>query len=112
MSRHYSEKPVWKQAQVTINKQGWWAIMLTRFWLTTLGPAVNLAAGSRYPYGHFLFFHIAGQLLWVLIYGGLGYIFSEQWQVVSKIAGEFSVASVPLAILAVGIFHLVLRGRK
>jgi membrane-associated protein len=109
LRRRFGQKNVWKQAQSTINRQGGWAILLTRFWLTPLAPAINVIAGSRYPFANFLFFDILGQFLWVLLYGGLGYLFAAQWEWVSQVISEFSGFSVILFFLALGIYYLVKR---
>ena len=93
-------KPAWQQAVTAINRQGWWAIVLTRFWLTPLAPAVNLVAGSRYSYARFLLFDLTGQLLWVLLYGGLGYMFGAQLEAVSQAVSNFTALSVGAAVLA------------
>jgi len=105
----WGEKPAWQHALAAINRQGWWAIVLTRFWLTPLAPAVNLVAGSRYSYARFLFFDLSGQMLWVLLYGGLGYIFGAQLEAVSQMVSNFTGLSVGLVILvAVGMLLLKL----
>lgn len=112
VKRYVEQKPVWQQALATINRQGGWAILLTRFWLTPLAPAINVIAGSRYPYKRFLFFDLTGQFLWVLLYGGLGYLFASQWELVSQTLGTFTLWSVGLAILAVGIYIMVWKRHK
>jgi membrane-associated protein len=112
LKRRFGQNIIWQKALSTINRQGKWAILLTRFWLTSLAPAVNLLAGSRFPYFRFLLFDLIGELLWVLLYGGLGYIFAGQWKLVSQIVTSFSGLSVGLLILAAGIYFLVQRRRK
>ncbi len=111
LKRRFGQKFVWQQAQSTINRQGGWAILLTRFWLTPLAPAVNVIAGSRYPFLQFLFFDLFGQLVWVLLYGGLGYLFAAQWEWLSQAAGVFSGLSMALFFLAFGVYSLALRQR-
>jgi membrane protein DedA with SNARE-associated domain len=102
---------LWQQALGLIQRQGSWAIFLTRFWLTPLAPLINMIAGSRYPYSSFLIYDLAGELLWVLLYGGLGYIFAVQWEAASQAVSGFSTLSIALAILAFGIYYLVQRRR-
>jgi membrane-associated protein len=109
LKQRFGQKTVWQQAQSMINRQGGWAILLTRFWLTPLAPAVNVIAGSRYPYVRFLFYDLLGQLVWVLVYGGLGYLFAAQGQRISQAASTFSGLSVALFFLAFGIYSLVWR---
>ena len=46
LKKRYGQKMAWLQAQSTINRQGDWAILLTRFWLTPLAPAINVITGA------------------------------------------------------------------
>lgn len=112
IERRFGQGMVWQSAMTTFNRQGGWAILLTRFWLTNLAPFVNLIAGTRYPYRRFLIFDTTGELLWVLIYGGLGYIFGSQWELISQFASDFTGLSLGLVILAAGIYFLVKRRKK
>jgi membrane-associated protein len=109
LKRRFGQKNIWRQAQTTINRQGGWAILLTRFWLMPLAPAVNVIAGSRYPFVQFLFFDLVGQFFWVLLYGGLGYLFAAQWEWVSHALSAFSGLSVVAFFLAVAIYFLMQR---
>ena len=102
LQQHYAGKSIWGQAQTTINRQGGWAIFLTRFWLMPLAPAINVIAGSRYPYWRFLFFDLMGQFLWVLLYGGLGYLFATQWEIVSQAISTVSGVSLVVFFLVLG----------
>ena len=111
LERRFAHNLVWQQALTAIQRQGGWAILLTRFWLTSLAPAVNLIAGSRYPYRRFLLLDLTGELLWVLAYGGLGYLFARQWQTLSHAVSGFSALSGALALLAAAIY-LIARRKK
>ncbi len=112
LEHRFGKGAVWQSALSTFNRQGGWAILLTRFWLTNLAPVVNVVAGSRYPYKRFLFFDITGEFLWVLLYGGLGYIFGGQWEAVSQFVSDFTGLSLGLVVLGFGIYFLVRRRRK
>jgi membrane-associated protein len=109
LKRRFGKQSLWLQAQNTLNRQGGWAILLTRFWLTPLAPAVNVIAGSRYPLAQFLWFDLIGQFFWVLLYGGLGYLFAAQWEWVSQALSAFSGVSVALFFLAFGAYFLAQR---
>ncbi len=111
LRRRFGRGKAWQQALSSIHRQGGWAILLTRFWLTPLAPAINVIAGSRYPYPRFLFFDLTGELLWVLLYGGLGYLFAAQWRVASQVVSTFTGASVGLVILAGAVYLLARRDR-
>jgi membrane protein DedA with SNARE-associated domain len=110
--RRFESKPVWHQAHAIIQRQGGWAIALTRFWLTPLAPAINLIAGSKYPYLRFLLFDVLGQLVWVIVYGGLGYIFVSEWLKVSQAVSGFTGVSFALVAAAAGVWFAVKLIRK
>jgi membrane protein DedA with SNARE-associated domain len=112
LERRFGSGTVWRSALGTFNRQGGWAILLTRFWLTNLAPVVNLVAGTRYPYRRFLFFDITGELLWVLLYGGLGYAFGSAWELVSQFVSDFTGLSFGLVILGAGVYFLIKRRNK
>lgn len=109
LKQRFRKKDAWQQAQRTINRQGGWAIVLTRFWLMPLAPAVNIIAGSRYPFGRFLLLDVVGQFFWVLLYGGLGYLFASQWELVSQALSAFSGVSITLFFLVAGAYFLAQR---
>jgi membrane protein DedA with SNARE-associated domain len=109
LKQRFGKQGAWLQAQNTINRQGGWAILLTRFWLTPLAPAVNVIAGSRYPFLRFLLLDVIGQFFWVLLYGGLGYLFAAQWEWVSQTLSAFSGLSMAVFVLAFGAYFLAQR---
>lgn len=102
LGRRFGQRAVWKAAQATFTRQGGWAILLTRFWLTTLAPIVNLIAGNRYPYARFFMYDICGEVIWVLIYGGLGYLFAEEWPLINQVMSDFTGLSIGVVVLGVG----------
>jgi len=74
--RRFEGGATWRQAQGRFQQWGGATIFLTRFLLTPLAVPTNLIAGSsRYTYWRFLAFDAAGELAWVVLYGGLGYFF-------------------------------------
>jgi membrane-associated protein len=111
LERRLGGKAAWQKAQLTFKRQGGWAILLTRFWFTPLAPAINVIAGSKYPYTRFLLFDVLGQLLWVLLYGGLGYLFYSQWLLVSQAVSGFSAISAGLLVLG-GVVYLGMKWWK
>jgi membrane protein DedA with SNARE-associated domain len=105
----------WLRAQDTFDRRGALAILLTRFLLTPLALPTNLiAGGSRYAFSRFLALDIAGELLWVALYGGLGYLFADRWQTISDLMGGLNGLLVGIVALA-GVSCLAyrsLRGRR
>ena len=81
--------PVWLRAADTFTRQGAWAVLLTRFLLTPLALPVNLLAGStRFPWHRFLLPVMVGEVIWVALFGGLGYVFADRWEWVSAWAED------------------------
>lgn len=109
LKRRYADNVAWQKAQSIINRQGVWAILLTRFWLTPLAPAVNVIAGSRYPLVRFMFLDLLGQLIWVLLYGGLGFFFAAEWEAMSRAASLFSAVSIALFFATLVVIFLARR---
>jgi membrane protein DedA with SNARE-associated domain len=110
VQRRFGASPLWLRAEATFARQAALAIVLTRCVLTPLAVPVNLiAGGSAYPVGRFVLLAASGELLWLLGYGALGYLFGSQWEYVSDLVSNASGLLVGLAITGVGIYALVRR---
>ena len=93
----------WRRAEAMFARRGALAILFTRFLLTPLALPTNLIAGSsRYTFRRFLAFDSVGELVWVLLYGGLGYLFADRWEVLGDLAGSLSWLLVGLLVLVAG----------
>jgi membrane-associated protein len=56
-------------------------IFLTRWLFSLLESLTNILAGmTKYSFRKFLFFDILGQIVYSVIFLGLGYLFSSEWQ--------------------------------
>lgn len=103
----------WQKAQATFNRSGGVAIYLTRFLLTPLAIPTNLIAGSSgYAFWRFLSYDVAGELTWLALYGGLGYIFGSQWELISQFISDFSGLLVGVVALGAGVYILLRRRRR
>jgi membrane protein DedA with SNARE-associated domain len=92
-----------KKAQDLLVKRGVLAIFLTRTALITLDVPTSIIAGSgRYPFARFLLSGAAGRALWLGVYAALGYAFSDQWQHINQMAGQYSLllGGVVVAVIA------------
>ena len=111
---HYVREPVlrrfqnsekWIQAESTFNRWGGMSIFWTRFLITGIAVPVNLIAGtSGFGYRRFLLYDLTGEAIWIFGYGGLGYLFGSQWEVVSDLLSNVSGLALGLVILVVGIW--------
>lgn len=111
-SRRYGKSKLWVHAQSTFDRGSGVAVFLTRFLITTLAVPVNLLAGSsKLRFRSFFFYMIAGEAMWVILYGGLGYLFSSQWQYLHSTLSYFGSAALVLAATAF-IFYSFWRIKK
>jgi membrane-associated protein len=85
------------------DKWGGIGVFLSRWLLAPLGPYVNFIGGATgLTWATFTFWGALGELVWVTVYTGLGFTFSNQIQAVADIAGNIS------GFLAAGALALVL----
>lgn len=89
---------------------GIWTVLLTRTFVSYLGPAVNLLAGAAgYRLTVFLALTLLGRLLWTSAYLGLGYAVGSDPEAASGFLANLSGLLVSLAVLAAS--WLVASGR-
>lgn len=95
----------WLLARDSFIRQAGIAIYLTRFLITPLAIPTNLVAGSSgYAYWRFLTFDLLGEITWLALYGGVGYLFGSQWEVVADFASNFSGLLAGLALFGLGLY--------
>jgi membrane protein DedA with SNARE-associated domain len=112
VQRRFVGSATWHQALVAFERRGGLAIYLTRFLITPLAIPTNLIAGSGgYTYWRFFLYTASGELTWIILYGGLGYLFGAQWEMLSRLVSDFSGLLVGLIVLGAGLY-VWLRRRK
>ena len=105
LDTRFGNSPTWKSAEETFDQRAGLAIYLTRFLITALAVPTNLiAGGSGIQFRRFMIYDSLGEFTWVLLYGGLGYIFGSQWELVSTFISNFGGLILGLVILAGGIW--------
>ncbi|HKJ40361.1 MAG TPA: VTT domain-containing protein [Anaerolineales bacterium] len=103
--QRFQKSKQWEKAEETFNNWGGMAVVWTRFLLTGIAVPVNLIAGtSGFGIRRFLLYDIIGETVWIFGYGGLGYLFGTQWEVVSNILSNMSGLSLGLVLLTIGIW--------
>ena len=86
------------------------AVFFSRFLLTPLAIPINLlAGGTRYALWRYLGLVVAGEALWVVTFGGMGYLFADQWEAVSALMGNLSGAVAAAALGLTGAGYLLRR---
>lgn len=105
IDRRFGKSAAWKGAKDSFEKRAGLAIYLTRFLITALALPTNLiAGGSGLRFRRFMVYDSFGELTWFILYGGLGYFFGSQWEVVSEFISNFGGLILGLTILGVGIW--------
>lgn len=109
----FGKTAAWQSAQALFVRHGGLAIFLTRWLLTAVAFPITLIAGSsRYHFRRFFIYAMLGELLWVSIYGSLGYAFGSQWELISQFISDFSGFILGGVVLGVGLYIFIKFGRK
>ena len=105
VNHRFSRSATWRSAKYTFEKRAGLAIYLTRFLVTALAIPINLiAGGSGIQFRRFMIYDSLGELTWILLYGGLGYLFGSQWELVSDFISNFGGLILGLVILGIAIW--------
>ncbi len=103
---------LYNRAHVFSDKWGGIGVFLSRWLLSPLGPYVNFisgASGVKWPV--FTLAAATGEAIWVTLYTGLGYVFSDQIEMVADIASNIS-GFLAAAVLAIVLGRIALRGNR
>ena len=88
-----------KRAEAVSRKWGGSGIFFSRWLVTALGPWLNFTSGmARYPWRRFFAWAAPGEVLWVVLYVTLGYIFSDRVQYIAEILGNLGWAILALIV--------------
>ena len=98
------------QAQGVLDRNGGVAEFFSTWAVAQLGPWVNVIAGAaRLNALRFTLWDAAGEMIWVTIYVGAGYLFASQIEAAVEIIGSasgFLAAGVVTVVLALWLRHL------
>jgi membrane-associated protein len=101
----FGKSSVWKNAQASFDSRAGLAIYLTRFLITALALPTNLiAGGSGIRFRRFMAYDSFGEFTWIILYGGLGYLFGSQWELASDFISNFGGLILGVVILGGGIW--------
>lgn len=105
VDRRFGRSSAWRSAKQAFEERAGLAIYLTRFLITALAIPTNLiAGGGGIRFRRFMVYDSFGELTWIILYGGLGYLFGSQWELVSEFISNFGGLILGLVILGVGIW--------
>jgi membrane protein DedA with SNARE-associated domain len=83
-------------------------VFLSRWLVTALGPWVNVTSGiAHYPWQRFLFWDVLGEVVWVMLYVAIGYIFSDRVQALIEILGNVGWVVVGLIVAIILGWNIV-----
>ena len=106
VQRKFGNSAIWISARDSFQRQAWVAIFLTRFLITALAIPTNwIAGGSGYKFSRFILYDIFGEFTWIIVYGGLGYLFGSQWELVNDFISNFGGVLFGAVIVGVGIWY-------
>ncbi len=104
VQRRFGNSSAWKNATETFQKNAGLAVFFTRWLITAIAIPTNLiAGGSGYKYSQFMRYDVAGEILWIGLYGGLGYLFGSQWELVYDFTSNFGGLILGMVFLGFGI---------
>ncbi|MBK9211317.1 MAG: VTT domain-containing protein [Anaerolineales bacterium] len=104
VQRRFGQSPAWRSARTSFQQRAGLAIFLTRWLITAVAIPTNLIAGSSgYKYTRFIAYDATGEILWIGLYGGLGYLFGAQWELVYDFISNFGGLLLGLVVLGFGI---------
>ncbi len=102
--QRFGTSPAWINASQSFQNNAGWAIYLTRWLITAVAIPTNLiAGGSEYKFSHFLLYDLTGEFTWIVLYGGLGYWFGSEWELVYDFISNFGGLVLGIALLGFGI---------
>ena len=106
--RRFGHLASWQNAQESFNQRGEVAIYATRFLVTPLAIPTNLIAGSSgYRFARFLIYDSAGEISWLTIFGGLGYMFGVNWELISQFVADLSGFLAGIVLAAGGMYFFL-----
>lgn len=113
VTKHIEGSPAWRNARETFRARAGMAVYLTRFLITGLAVPTNLiAGGSGLPFRRFIVYDSLGELTWIILYGGLGYLFGSQWELVGDFISSFGGLILGLALVGIGVWFWARRVRS
>ncbi|GAB4270369.1 MAG: DedA family protein [Pararhodobacter sp.] len=109
--RSRARAAVLTRARTSVQDRGGMAVFFSRWLFSVLGPYVNLfAGGAGMNWLTFTVMGIAGEVVWVAGYVGLGYAAGGQLEQLSALLGNLTGLTSSLA-MTVGLGYLLWRRR-
>ncbi len=111
--KKFGKSAAWRNARTSFQERAGVTIFFTRWLVTAIAIPTNLIAGSSgYKFHRFMLYDVSGEIVWILLYGGLGYIFGSQWELVSDFLSNFGGLILGLLLFGLGIRPFLKRRRE
>ncbi|MDX6385755.1 MAG: hypothetical protein QOK48_3328 [Blastocatellia bacterium] len=102
ISRRLGGEQKIRKAEALSRKWGGPGIFFSRWLITGLGPWMNVTSGiAAYSWRRFMIWDVLGEVLWVVLYVMLGYLFSDRVQFVYEIMGNIGWAILAFVVAIV-----------
>jgi len=113
VQKKFGKSSAWRSARTAFQNSAGAAIFFTRWLVTAIAIPTNLVAGgSGYKFPRFMAYDIAGEAVWIILYGGLGYLFGSQWELVSDFLSNFGGLILGLLFFGFGTRQFLKRQRE
>ncbi len=113
LSRKPSRAVQLSKAKEMVRQWGGIAVFLTRWLLAPIGPTTNIVCGaSDMRWLRFTLWDIMGEIVWVSIYLGIGYVFRGNINELAAILGEASWSLIAVLVAAFFGYRLFVTFRK
>ena len=109
-----SKSDMWRKAQAKFHQNAALAIITSHSLITSLGLPVNLlAATSKYPFDRFLLWDTVGRVLWILLYGGIGFFLGSQPEFLEFVSGRLMpwILIPAVGILVINNYRTIQKGQ-
>lgn len=103
----------WSAASDRFHRHGMFGIFLTRCLYSSLDIPMSLVAGTcRFDQRRFLMADLAGRAIWVLTYGGIGYLVGSQWSAVVQVVSHYRNQLAILTAIIITLYSLIRHRRR
>jgi len=101
LARAPARAAVLARARALVDQRGGLGVFFSTWAVAPLGPWVNAIAGATgLGWLRFTVWDVAGEIVWVSLYVGLGYVFASQVATVADLAGNLVGLLVSLVVAA------------
>tara|TARA_R110002073_G_scaffold4803_20_gene30565 strand:- start:4941 stop:5582 length:642 start_codon:yes stop_codon:yes gene_type:complete len=112
LNQSHTRAAILSRAQTQIDNRGGVAVFFSRWLFSALGPYVNLlAGGAKLNWATFTVMGVAGEIVWVSVYVGIGYSAGAQLSQVTELLGDLTGLATSL-LIAVVLGVVVLRRQR